>query len=936
MVEIKDFVAKLKGVEPTEDGYRATCPVCGGIDALRVWWRAGGGIGVKCMEDCRPGLITNALGYTYADVTGDTGKVSSRTTKSGAVIKSRAADPILYTYDYVLPSGELYYQVCVKESGAKTIRVPETGKPGKYKFGLTRWGMRPIPYNLKRVAENIGDARRAIFICPSEQDADALNGLGCIATASLGDADSKCGRWTAEMLAHLKKDFGCKVIIIPKRDAGPSDALDVDAALKAYRGQAEAKHILNLCEDCGIKARVIELPDRAGKSCQRPAEWVAAGGTFEELRELIRTAAEWQCPDALAKIDPKALELHISAMEQRQRAQRAKAALKDAASDSNTGAAGGIATGVPRTPQKEKDVLSVEWRGREFNIRMDMVDNRSLITVIRMSIGFYSLNDAGEGVKLGACELREIRTKASIAWLKNRGRFFHHRRDRSHAKSMYFDSMTKKLSIIESDDFKSWLATESGVNRSINDFAFLVDAIHDEALHGEDTCGVDPSVLFERRGDRIYISSGDSRMARIDAHGVEMVDNGTDGIVFMSGKNLEPWEIIPEFEDPFEKAALFRGMSCESQHGIMLTRLWVLALFAKLATKPTILFTGAFGSGKSRAAKGIYEMIGADPRISTLKDNNGDTDFWVSVNQGGLVTFDNVDSKVKWFSDAMQAASTDGSREFRKLYSSEMDTFRANSYIILTSNNPLFATESGLSDRLIIVRLDRAREHSSDKGLTDDFKARRNSSMSWICDVLRKALADTAPVEANVNMRHPDFGEWGLRCGRAIGMYDEALAAMRSAEDDKSLFVLQNDVCCREITNAIVFRRNGKFTGTSTEIVELIKENTGAEDSNDPRVFSNRVIGKVLSKYKHQFQRVAKLSDRIINGCVSYTFDFVQVGLVDLDSGFDSSRRERERGDFTHNAQSNPLNPLEKEKENNSSSLYREPEPGEPWVGVEI
>jgi hypothetical protein len=403
-----------------------------------------------------------------------------------------------------------------------------------------------------------------------------------------------------------------------------------------------------------------------------------------------------------------------------------------------------------------------------------------------------------------------------------------------------------------------------------------------------------------------------------------MMDNGTDGVLFMHGRAMEEWSLLDGLgEDPFTHSKLFQGASFESAHGLMLTRLWVLGLFAKHRTKPCIVFTGSFGSGKSRTAKGIYEMLGAPYRLSTVKEN-GELDFWVSLNDGGLCCFDNVDTRNKWFADAMQAASTDGRTEVRKMYTHEMMQLVANASVMLTSNNPTFATDSGLSDRLIIVRLDKTRGHSSDKGLTDDFLKRRDRTLTWVTRMLSAALADDKPVDANINMRHPDFADFGLRCGRACGMYDEACAALKAAEMDKSLFPIENDFVGKRILEQ-VSKNGGTFQGTATQLSEMLLAQVDNPDDSIKKNLSTRVLGNVLSKYRDQFRAILGMETRVLTGRTMYSFTGLKVGQVGYKADFPKSPQGEENATKGQNMCFDPPNPpfkgLEERKKEESSEL---------------
>jgi hypothetical protein len=911
MMPITEFAGKLEAVEPMDDGaFMAVCPACLGDGALRFGLRGDGSVWVKCLEDCRPAAICNAVGVKTTDLAGEpVQKVVAG--KDGKLRKARLPDPIKVTYDYAFPDGGLAFQVCEKESGAKTIRVPIKDRPGKFAFGLTSQGVPPLPYHLPEVIQAAQSSSRFVFICDDEQDADAIRGLGCVATCTIGKADSKNGGWLDDYNKWFSKGGeGCRIWILPRRDKGIVDPEDVKGLKTAYAGQIRAKQVLDSLTAAGIVARVVELPDRIGKRCARASEWVAAGGDKKELINLVRAAAPWVCPDAIAELSPSALdrEAKLSQAREDERSEAGKGrplALQDASADSSScGARESGKVSAPRSPRNEK-ALRVDYRGRECVIDSGL---DRLPYCLNYALGFFTRDSDGGEVKLDSTSIRKIVSDVVIGWLKIRGQFFFHEELRTFESNMYFDNQSKKLFTLESPDFHTWISTESLINRSTGGFTYVMSDIHDETLQGKDSRGVIPSVLWERKGQIIYISCGNSRMVRVDGQSVRMVDNGTDGVLFMSGRSMEEWELVDgPGEDPFACSKLFQGASFESKHGLMLTRLWVLGLFAKHRTKPCIVFTGTFGSGKSRTAKGIYEMIGAPYRLSTVKEN-GELDFWVSLNDGGLCCFDNVDSRNKWFADAMQAASTDGRTEVRKMYTHEMMQLVANASVMLTSNNPTFATDSGLSDRLIIVRLDKTRAHSSDKGLTDDFLSRRGQTLTWIARTLSAALADDRPIDANINMRHPDFADFGLRCGRACGLYDEARDAMKAAEMDKNLFPIENDFVAKKILETIS-ENGGQFEGSSSDLSTILLAKYENPDESTKKALSVRMLGNVLSKYKEQFRAILGMENRTLHGRTMYKFNGLKVGWVGLNGRFAISPEEGNKAYKARNVHSDPPNP---------------------------
>lgn len=249
-------------------------------------------------------------------------------------------------------------------------------------------------------------------------------------------------------------------------------------------------------------------------------------------------------------------------------------------------------------------------------------------------------------------------------------------------------------------------------------------------------------------------------------------------------------------------------------------------------------------------------------RLSAIRAN-GENDFWTVVNKGGVVCFDNVDTKNVWFGDAMQLACTDGSTESRTLFTNDQTTtLRANAKMIMTSNNPMFASESGLADRLQIVRLDqfdgRNGKESGDSAITDAIAGHRDAALTWFVRTVSRALADKEPVEPNVNMRHPDFAAFSMRCARSLSdaAYKKSILALKSAEFDKALLTVQNNSTTNYIYEALVSRFTNPVTagqewdGTASDMMAAIVEIH--PDLEKSKYLSATSIGKAMGRYFDQ------------------------------------------------------------------------------------
>ena len=445
-----------------------------------------------------------------------------------------------------------------------------------------------------------------------------------------------------------------------------------------------------------------------------------------------------------------------------------------------------------------------------------------------------------------------------LAWLHGRGSFFHLSARPDFDGAMFFDKERKLLSRLRSDAFVAWLSDALDMNRGERAFQLIQSAVETEALT-ERASGIEPSAYWAGRPGAVYLSNGPGAVAKITAEGVALVANGTDGVLFPSDAALPPWGLV-EPVNPFEACALFRDMNTAAPHGKLLFQLWAISLPTDQQTKPPACVTGCVGSGKTRAVKGIFELYGLPVRIAAVT-KSGEGDFWTEADAGGLTCWDNADTRIDWLPDALSRASTGGCQSKRKLYSdSERVTLRARSWMAVTSANPEFAADSGLADRLLVVRLNRRTGGTAEASLSAEITAARDAGLSWIVQTIHKALADTESMPGGLNQRHPDFAAFSVRLGRAMGRGAEAVAALQAAEADKSLFNLENDFVGAAIVEAL--RGGEPFIGTAAALLERL---TGNDPSLEGTLSAKR-LGKRMGKLWPHLQAVLSARQDVCHG----------------------------------------------------------------------
>ncbi len=185
---------------------------------------------------------------------------------------------VLSRYDYPDASGVLRYQVERLEPKTFRQRRPSPSANGEWVYDIK--GVEPLPYRLPEVTNAIGRGW-TIVIVEGEKDADALAGLGVVASCNSGGA----GKWQPALTQHFK---GAQVVIVGDNDlAGRKHIRQVAEALATV---AASVHTLDLSEHWP------QCPDKGDIS-----DLIASGGTPHQLSELLAKAVVWSPTGRLAE-----------------------------------------------------------------------------------------------------------------------------------------------------------------------------------------------------------------------------------------------------------------------------------------------------------------------------------------------------------------------------------------------------------------------------------------------------------------------------------------------------------------------------------------------------------------------------------------------------------------------------------------------------------
>jgi putative DNA primase/helicase len=271
LIVIDDVLAQFPGVKKTANGWQTKCPAHDDkVASLSISVQEDGKVLLYCHAGCELRDILRAAGLKMTDL-------FPATTQEHHRAPGRS---IVATYDYTDPEGKLEYQVVrFQPKGFSQRRREETVNGSEWVWnlkGVTRYLFR-LPQVTAAVAQKL-----TIFIVEGEKDVLTLEEMGLTATCNAGGA----GKWFKPYSQQLA---GADVVILPDND---------------LPGKGHAELVALSLNGLASRVRVVELPDLPPKG--DVTDWVRAGGTAEELSEIVNSARNWRAredPDAPMGID---------------------------------------------------------------------------------------------------------------------------------------------------------------------------------------------------------------------------------------------------------------------------------------------------------------------------------------------------------------------------------------------------------------------------------------------------------------------------------------------------------------------------------------------------------------------------------------------------------------------------------------------------------
>jgi 5S rRNA maturation endonuclease (ribonuclease M5) len=174
---------------------------------------------------------------------------------------------IVATYDYCDAQGALRFQAVRYEP--KAFRQRRPNGHGGWLWNLD--GIEPMLYRLPEILDAVR-AGYVVYLVEGEKDVETLRTMGLVATCNPMGA----GKWRAAYNEPLR---GADVVILPDNDEP---------------GRKHAQQVAQALHGIAASIKVVELPNVPEKG--DVSDWVAAGGTRNQLEALVAAAPLWTPP----------------------------------------------------------------------------------------------------------------------------------------------------------------------------------------------------------------------------------------------------------------------------------------------------------------------------------------------------------------------------------------------------------------------------------------------------------------------------------------------------------------------------------------------------------------------------------------------------------------------------------------------------------------
>jgi hypothetical protein len=415
---------------------------------------------------------------------------------------------------------------------------------------------------------------------------------------------------------------------------------------------------------------------------------------------------------------------------------------------------------------------------------------------------FHSRQNQGEDDTRREFEINAAVKEIVLNDLNERGQFYH-----EHSHGYYFLVEEKRLIPLDDRDSQlSCLLNRYGLNPVEKACEYVKKAMHIEALTNGKETKVHRLTWYNAQTHTLYLFNHAAGVYLITADGIELADNGTDGVLFLSDPRNEPFVLVPDenLGDLFHEHVTAEinfdddGQLTLGEQQLLFDH-WFYSIFfgSIMPTRPLLAFIGPKGSGKSYTLRRVGMLLnGGNFQVENLPAS--ESDFDAITTNSYFAAFDNADSRVKWLPDRLAICATGGTVSKRILYTTNtLATFPLDCFLGITSRTPHFNRDD-VADRTLINRVKRFEEgkYRGEHELKAAILKDRNRILTAVVRKLQECIAALKQTEGksySTSFRMADFAVFCLRLAEARGEQEEVQAVFAKMQDEQTAFSLEGD-----------------------------------------------------------------------------------------------------------------------------------------------
>lgn len=419
-----------------------------------------------------------------------------------------------------------------------------------------------------------------------------------------------------------------------------------------------------------------------------------------------------------------------------------------------------------------------------------------------------------------------------------------------------------------SDAIYAYLSAHYGLGEREEVTRFAYDAMRAHAqVHGV-RVELRRFAAYSEATKTVYLNAYNGSMWRITGDGCPaLVPNGEDNVFFladdggvavegMTSADIGPHNVLFDALTNLNFTNGIGGVTPSQQRQAIIVWLFCLALPDLMPTKPLLLVEGTQGAGKSTGVQMIQLALMGATKPMILTKSKEDS-FGILLLRSPIAMFDNTDSYIDWVADQICAYTTTGIFPRRKLYSDDEEVIiRPHAFVAVASKNPVSFRREDVTDRSIIIRLERRDGFRPLKVLEAEIKGQRVKIigeyihyLDQIVAAIRAGALEEGQAETH---RMADFSAVARVVGNLLGWGEQAVPEMMQAlQNERDAFANEEDPLIELIHTWIAYRPRMGPSNIGREIdintlfaeLETLAQAQGIERSfyKSPRVLAQKI-----------------------------------------------------------------------------------------------